>query len=45
MTKLANTLGKCWTVACTEANREALSAIFTNGESVILAVESQLTLF
>ena len=36
---------KTWTVKRTEANCEALRAIFTNGAAVILAVESQLTLF
>lgn len=36
---------KLWTVKRTEANREALQEIFTNGAAVILAVESQLTMF
>ena len=36
---------KLWTVVRTEANREALSAIFTNGDHVITMVEAQLSLF
>ena len=36
---------KLWTVKCTEANQEALRAIFTNGAAVITMVEAQLTLF
>jgi len=36
---------KLWTVKRTEANRAALQEIFTNGAAVILAVESQLTMF
>ena len=36
---------KVWTVKRTEANRAALQEIFANGAGVILAVESQLTMF
>ena len=36
---------KTWTVRRTEANREAPREIFVNGAVVILAVESQLSLF
>jgi len=36
---------KTWTVKRTEANRAALQEIFANGAGVILAVESQLTMF